>query len=380
MMRARGFSLVELMVAITLALIVTAGVMSVFIGSRSAYQSTSGVAAVSDSGRFALNFLEGAVRDAGNMACGAPVRTIFNVGPGTPLNTPPLPTLAFQPITGFEAVGTDMAGAYNVSVTLGAPANWLSPIGWAAGLDPAFGSLAAALPPALPVVNNDILVVRSSTRGATPAYVTNAPNGANSFDVVTIPGTFKAGQLAIISDCVKSLIFQISGVGGTTVSHTTGGFPGNLTNTFPAQVNFDPGSEVTLLQTTAYYIGVGADGDGALFSADLSAGNSFTSVAPAPVSPNELVPDIEAMQILYGLDTTGTRTVSQWVSADQVPDFSSVMSVHIAVLAAGPPGSAKLGATAVQPYVLLGTQVTAPVDTRNRQIFDVTIGVRNLLP
>jgi type IV pilus assembly protein PilW len=68
MRRARGFSLVELMVAITLALIVSVGVISVFVGSRGAYQSTSGVAALSDSGRFALNFLETAVRDAGNMA------------------------------------------------------------------------------------------------------------------------------------------------------------------------------------------------------------------------------------------------------------------------------------------------------------------------
>ena len=373
MMRARGFSLVELMVAITLALIVTAGVMSVFIGSRSAYQSTAGVAAVSDTGRFALNFLEGAVRDAGNMACGSPVRTIFNIGPGTPLSAPPLPTLAFQPMTGFEAVGTG-PGPYNVSTTPGAAGNWLSPIGWPGGLDPAFGTLASA-----PVLNNDILVVRSTTRGTAPGYVTSAPNGANSFTVVTVPPNFNAGNLAIISDCVKSLIFQISSItGGTVINHATGGFPGNLTNTFPAQVNFDPGSEVTLLETTAYYIGVGADGDGALFAADLSAGDSFTSAGPI-ISPNELVPDIEAMQILYGLDTTGTRTVGQWVTGDQVNDYSSVMSVHIALLAAGPPGSSPLP-TVAKTYNLLGSVVTAPIDTRNRQVFDVTVGVRNVLP
>ena len=51
MKRARGFSLVELMVAVTLALIVSAGVISVFVGSRAAYQSTAGVAAVSDRDR-----------------------------------------------------------------------------------------------------------------------------------------------------------------------------------------------------------------------------------------------------------------------------------------------------------------------------------------
>ena len=55
---ARGFSIVELMVAITLALIVTAGVMAAFLGSRSSFMTTSGTSAVSDNGRFALDFLQ----------------------------------------------------------------------------------------------------------------------------------------------------------------------------------------------------------------------------------------------------------------------------------------------------------------------------------
>jgi type IV pilus assembly protein PilW len=296
------------------------------------------------------------------------VRTIFNVGPGTPLNTPPFPSLAFQPITGFEAANTGMLDAYNSSVTPGVPGNWVSPAGWAAGLDSAFATLATQ-----PVINSDILVVRSSTQGAAPTFVSNM--GVNSFDVTAMPASFQAQKLAVISDCVKSLIFQISSIGGSTVNHATGGVPGNLTNTFPTGVNFDVGSEVTLLQTTAYYIGVGADGDGALFSADLTAANSFTSAT----SPQELVPDIEAMQILYGLDTTSTRTVSLWVTADQVTDYTQVMSVRIALLAAGPPGSANNGSTA-RVFTLLGTQVTPPVDTRSRQVFDISIGVRNLLP
>ena len=62
MNRVRGFSLVELMVAITLALIVTAGVISVFVGSRSAFEATSGTAALTDGGRFALNFISNSDR------------------------------------------------------------------------------------------------------------------------------------------------------------------------------------------------------------------------------------------------------------------------------------------------------------------------------
>jgi type IV pilus assembly protein PilW len=91
-----------------------------------------------------------------------------------------------------------------------------------------------------------------------------------------------------------------------------------------------------------------------------------------------LVPDIEAMQVLYGLDTNSTQTVSEYVTADQVPDFNTVMSVKVAVLAASAPGSGK---TAVaNTFNLLGTTVTAPLDTRVRHVFEQTIAVRNALP
>jgi hypothetical protein len=56
-----------------------------------------------------------------------------------------------------------------------------------------------------------------------------------------------------------------------------------------------------------------------------------------------------------------------------------VMSVKIAVLAASPPGSAHPAALPIT-YTLLGTQVTAPNDTRARQVFEATIAVRNSLP
>jgi type IV pilus assembly protein PilW len=71
--------------------------------------------------------------------------------------------------------------------------------------------------------------------------------------------------------------------------------------------------------------------------------------------------------------------VSEYVTADQVPDFNTVMSVKIALLAASTPGSAHPPA-AGNTYTLLGTVVTAPADSRERQVFEETIAVRNSLP
>lgn len=123
-------------------------------------------------------------------------------------------------------------------------------------------------------------------------------------------------------------------------------------------------------QTTVYYIGLGADGDGALYQATMAPNNSLTTT--------ELAPDIEAMQILYGVDTNNSLSVSEYMTADLVPDFTQVMSVQVALLAAGPPGSKSMP-TAASTYNLFGTTVTSPIDTRIRQVFEVTIGARNAL-
>jgi type IV pilus assembly protein PilW len=81
--------------------------------------------------------------------------------------------------------------------------------------------------------------------------------------------------------------------------------------------------------------------------------------------------------VLYGVDTTGTQTVSEYLPAQQVIDFNSVMSVKIAVLAASQPGAVPKPAAA-QVYQLLGNTVTVPPDTRSRQVFEITVSTRNM--
>ena len=356
MNRVRGFSLIELMVAITLAMIVTAGVISVFVGSRSAFEATSGTAALTDGGRFALNFISNSIRGTGYMSCTtAPnMQGILNAGS-------PIAFSFNEALQGFEAVGTGPAGAYTV-----APPPVVGDVStgnWVGGLDPTLTGL--------PVQNNDVLVARSTLPNAQTVYVSAIFDGASTFTVNT-QGSLLAGQLAVISDCTKGVVFQISGLAppgaNAVITHNAGGSPGNSTAVFP--LSFSPGAEVTPVDTVIYYIGAGADGDGALWAYDLNGTGTFTA--------SELVPDIEAMQILYGVDTTKTQTVADYVTADLVVDFNTVMSVKVALLAASAPGSAH--PTGAKTYNLLGTQVTAPNDTRSRQVFEETIAVRNALP
>jgi type IV pilus assembly protein PilW len=356
--RTRGFSLVEMMVAITLALIVTMGVVSVFVGSRAAFQATSGTVELTDGGRFALNFIANSVRGAGYMGCATASHVL-----GILNNSTTLPLSFNEALGGFEANNTGVGAAY--AVALPPVAGDGNAAHWVGGLD---ATLAALPVTNSPVTNSDVLVVRSTPANAQTSYVSVIVDGSPQLTVNT-QGSLQVGQIAVVSDCYKAVAFQITGLtpgANSVVTHNAGA--GNSTASFG--LPFTPGTQVTPVDTVVYYIGPGADGDGALFVDDLNA-------VPF-VGPTELVPDIEAMQILYGLDTSSTQTVSEYVTADQVADFNTVMSVKVAVLAASAPGSAK---TAVaNTYTLLGTTVTAPIDSRARQVFEQTIAVRNALP
>jgi type IV pilus assembly protein PilW len=374
--RMRGFSIVELMVAVTLALIVTAAVLSAFLGSRSSFMSTSGTAAVSDNGRFALDFLQTAVRNAGYMACNTTQRqlSLLNVGASR------LYYNFGQPLGGYEANNTvsntyTLAPAPNSATA--APVTPDASLGdWLASTGPAWGG---NLDPALTgkvIKNSDVIVVNSTLRSTyPPALVTTIATGASSFTVQN-SYNLQSGLLAVISDCAKSIVFQISPAAAlaantpnATISLSTGGPGGNSTSSFP--VSFEVGSQVTPVDTTVYYIGQGADGDAALFSYDMGGNNTFVN------APTELVPDIENMQVLYGVDTTGTQTVSEYIPAVQVIDFNTVMSVKIAVLAASQPGAVPKPA-ANPSYQLLGNTVYVPADTRSRQVFEITVSTRNM--
>jgi type IV pilus assembly protein PilW len=148
------------------------------------------------------------------------------------------------------------------------------------------------------------------------------------------------------------------------------GPPGNATTALP--VDFPSGALVYPLTTTVFYIGVGADGDSALRRLDLTGG----MVGATIFTDSEVVDDVENMQVLYGVDTTGAGAPTEYVTADQVPDFNSVVSLEIAVLVASPPGGQTVPAAA-PTFNLLGTTVTAPKDTRLRRVFEKTIGLRD---
>jgi type IV pilus assembly protein PilW len=351
--RQSGFSLVELMVAIVLALLLTGAVVAVFVGSRTAYQSTAGVGDMSDSGRFALNLIGESVRSAGNLACNSAMSATSQ----TLLAVNTLQTNFGQGIAGFEANGTAPGGAFTVPLApVAGTANQ-----WTPNLDPL---MTGAIPgPVLgkPVQGSDVLVVRSSVSRVAPVYTTaDVAPGANSLFVTPAPVAMAAPQYAAVADCTKSVIFQVTAVGV--------GAPSTVTLNANLPVGFSAGAIVAPLSTTIYYIGVGSDGDSSLWRLE-QVGNVLTFAAP-----EELVPDVENMQVLYGIDSAGDQTAAAYVTADQVGAVN-VVSIQLALLVASPPGAKPVPAG--PPYNMIGDTVTVPADNRSRQVFYATINVRD---
>lgn len=378
MRAARGFSLVELMIAVTMGMVVTSAVLATFVSMHSAAQRTSGSAALADNGRIALDVIQQSLRSAGYMACNNTQRQTLALGVApTPM------TYDFtEALSGYEAVGTSPGSTFALSATPAADVtvtDWTTSTDLGSSLDSSVVSQGTA-GGGPPIKGSDVIAIHTTYGQVVPVYTT-ASNGSNSVTVDSTAG-LQAGQIAIVSNCGNSVADVIQSAGGNTVQFDD-----------PLSATFGAGSQVGVADTIVFYIGTGRDGDGALFSYSLAGNSTFTNPAV------EVVPDIENMQILYGVDTGGTYAATEYVTADEVPtaiagnpdcqpvagpplpgtgpiEFNCVISVKVAVLAATPAAAVPVPAEA-RTFYMLGTTITAPLDTRARQEFDMTISLRD---
>ena len=370
--RETGLSLIELMIAMLVGLILIAGVLSVFISSRQSYGVNGAMGKIQENGRFALNFIGHDTRMAGYLGCGGSTGNIGNqLNP--PANTS-LPYSFTSGLAGFEYSGTNPAASYNIiseAPAAGAAGNWAP-------------TLDATLPVSgtdYVVPGSDVLVLRFSAPTTSAAYVSSA-SGAQ-FWITTNPG-ISSGSLLIISNCVDTDVVQADQVNGAGTDHVvvnTGNSvsPGNAVAGIPSSFI---GAQVSTVNTEVFYVGMDATGSPALFEAVTNPNCAAPATCFGAFQLNELVPNVENMQVLYGVDTTGSQTPSEYDTANVVNaanEWNSVVSVRVALLVRSDL-NAVLKPTAAPQYNLLGTTITVPLDTRLRQVFTNTIGLRNRLP
>jgi type IV pilus assembly protein PilW len=379
MKHQHGFSLVELMIAITLSLLLSGAAISAFLTVKKVNETTSGVANLADSGRFAFEQLGSAVRSAGYLACSASTDARSDLAAALPV----LVADVGEPLGGYEYIGTGATGSFALAppyAQASAKTKWAASPTLGGNLDALiYAASASGGAVGKPISGSDVLVTHESPIGVPALYLTNTASVGTGTLVTTLSGTVNSGfasivaagktPLAVVSNCQSAEVFAIGTINGTQLSLSTTNATQHLVTAYGA------GSHVGLIDTRVYYVGIGSDGEGALFVFDTNSATSFTA-------PVELVPDVENMQVLYGIDTTGAKAVTEYVTADQVAtlgitsDFNSVIDVKLSLLLVGPFGSA-VPPSAAPIFSLLGTAVTAPIDSKLRSVFTTTFTLRN---
>jgi type IV pilus assembly protein PilW len=330
--RERGFTIVEIMIAMTLSLIVIAGVLAVMYSSKVTYAESERVARLQESGRAAIELMLRDLRGAGFPGCAQPIAGLFTLN--NVLADPTAVTANFaEPAYGYEGTsGT-----------------------WTPTLD-------AVLFPAA-TAGNDVFIVRTIPSGAPAMRVSAVVDTADtSITVDKAAGEMlPIGRPAIISDCGNASVFEVSNfaAGG-------GDITGTITRPGPSNLGADyrPGARVTPVVSVGYFVAPDAAGTGT---------SLWRVVDDEPAV--EMVPGVEAMEVSYGIDTDDDVIVNQYVNANAVTDWSQVISVTLAVLIRSAEQTS--GTVDSRAYTLLGATRLPFNDRFQRSIFSTTVTLRN---
>ncbi len=343
--RQRGFSITELMVAMTIGLVILAAVSTVFVNAGKAYNQQDRVARVQDNGRFAMYYLIRDLRMAGYNGC---LRDLSN-SLSNNLNT----TTGFS--FGTVNFQTSVEGIDDVSS--GSTPTW-SPSG------------DSTLPTNVwkdAVAKPDLLAIRMLDTSAM-ASITDSPMANPSANpTVDHPEFFKKGDVVFLADCLRADVFQISdNPTSSTLPHAIGGSltPGNATAELSKQYN--QAAKVFKFSARRYYIATNANGVPSLYRDD----NGINAV--------ELVEGIESLQVLYGVTNSppsGPPAMYYKASAITAAYWPSVVSIKIGILARTP--NAKETDTDAKTYDLNGTTIGPFNDRNSRRVFSATISLKD---
>ncbi len=261
----QGLTLIEVLVAMTISLVLLAGVVQILAGSKASYRVNEAQSRLQENGRFALQMMAEDVRMAGFWGClGDNTQVADNLNP---------PGGSVDPVLG---------GISGIEGGAGVPS-------------PADSiTLQGAVGDGLPVILHVAATI-----------TTTANNGLTQ------------GDLFLVGDCTRVDLLQIINADPDTtgtVSFPAGaGVPGNAT--VPIDV-YGANAVLYRVSSVTYTIANGNSGQPSL----------FRSVNGNP--PMELVEGVENLQILYGEDLDADGTANYYDAADIV-NMANVVSVRV---------------------------------------------------
>lgn len=325
----KGFTMIELMIAVTLGLLLTAAVLHTFINMKRTYEFTEAFSRVQENGRFAIEFLARDIRNAAFWGCNS---------------------------DGLGSVQNHLNDGGSESYTYDADIEGTN------GTPNAGGNTALDDP--------DTLILRSAADSG--IHVEQTPATVSSDLKITENSGLQEGDIVLVSNCESGEIFQITndpttGASGfDNVVHNAQGAesPGNVSSSstdYEAfQTKYGPPDAVIYRATSyEYKVATGTGGLPSLYR-----------------NGQELVEGVENFQVMYGDDTDGDGAPNYYVPAGTTGlDMDRVISVQVSLLLASLTGN---HADAAQSLEYNGGTYTAN-DRKIRKVFTTQVTLRNRL-
>lgn len=336
----RGLSLVEFMIAGVIGLILTVGLVQIFVSNRQAFDTTAASANVQETARIGTEILSKAVRNADYWGCVDNANVFNNLD--------------------------DTASGYDADV-----------LGFGSGLEGEDNNTDGSDA----IVNGtDSFTVRG-TRGSNGIQIDSPmPNSSAILDV-TDTGDLAVSDIILLSNCRGGDIFQVTHLpGGNKIQHNTGGSvsPGNGKNSGPCAGGggganclsqlYDVGASVLLPYSETYFVGTGASGGPALMMRT----GVLTGATAGATQTVELIDGVQDMQVLYGEDTDGNGAVDTYGTAAAV-NMDDVIAVRVSLLVRS---SQERVLDSAQTLTFNGAAVDGS-DRRLRRVYTLTSTIRN---
>ena len=371
----RGFSLIELMVAITLGLLLTAGLVQLFSSTKVTFNTNDALARVQENGRFALELLKRELREAGTLGfCGgqAPITNHLNTGCSGGIDDFFNPDFA---VVGWEYGGTGLGQPFTLPEDLDPSA--VDPNEWDSNAN------SVDLPSQLSgqvVLGSDVLVIRNlvvvDRFTADPA----SPHDPDEDITLTTNSNIAEDTILFITDCSSADLFQnTAGPTESELSSSGGSCPGPGNDSVDWSTTYNDSMQTFTVEQVAYYIGVNAAGEPGLYRWNMTRGT-------ANAQAEEIIEGAENMQVLYGYSRAAPfgdgQHVNEWLSADEIPNTGTGEFGWPQVIALRLGLSVRSTARADGDNTditldLAGTDITVPGDGRIRQPFSTAVALRN---
>jgi len=333
--RSSGFSLIEVMVAITLGLLLSAGIITIFSSTSKANKVQNALARLQENGRYAMTRIGADLRMLSGQYC-----SNFSGNSRSTSNGPQVSVRA--PWIYSATLALPDAGAPLVFTTASA----VSPRLFVQGYECGSGTCTPAVPSGtgqIPAVGTgdgnrlkgtDVLTIRYATGTGWPVSATAPPNCASGGAVTLAPQTgddnpeglnppklkFAPGDLALISDCQNPSLLPVASYGGNVLTLAPllpGGAGGGPYCTASANRDTRVFNFTQNFVTVSYYIELVRDQN-----PDATAGRMIpVLVRRENGQRQELVQGVERLDFLYGVrDFNGAI---RYLTADQVNAQSS---------------------------------------------------------